>query len=190
MKPLDVKIAIYEAHAAKKIPSSCTAQDVAGIVGCTSRQAGRYMKAMGFRLISKQKCRKDGKKWVMVPSVYERPYSMPTWAQIAKKCRDRGMSVGQTERAIKQALELEIVLERAMDNLILDGVLWDKRGAMTREIRRIMRRMLSEAIPNSDLARELAKALGESADANGQYLLNMAENYMRAATRRANKKGR
>ena len=183
MKPLDVKIAIYEAHVAALIPRKCTALDVADIVGCTSRQAGRYMKQMGFRLISKRKHRSKAGELFREPAVYERPHELPAWAKVAKRCRDQGLSIGQTERAIKQAAELERVLNNAVDSLLADGILLNKRGVLMREIRKVMREMLNEVIP----IRDVARALGERTDSSPAALLNKIEMYKRRATTQSKK---
>ena len=170
---------IKELFVSERYTGRCSAADLAPLVGASVESVGRSMKALGFKLVKRQHVKHVGWRSAIV----EPPRDWPPLFERQRELRRAGLSAGAVTRATDAAADVEDIIKQAVQRLDVSDIPLNQRGMLKRSIKDVIRDVYREATRDSIPRRELARWLGESAEANVAALENRVQGLLRFATR-------
>ena len=185
--PLDRRIAIMDLFDSGEWVGTCTAQDMAQLVGGTSRGIAAAFKDLGFTIARRESSRRvpgkgNRKKTERVPRQYGKPGRWPEAYELRRRLRRMGMSAGAAKEANVVRVP-ERYVEQAIGEVLLNNQDKDaikRRGVYKKSLRKVVNDSMLEVVS----VRELAIRLGEDpVTSTPAGLLGRAEGFKRVATR-------
>ena len=158
----------------------CYARDLAPLLGLTEEAVVQGLRRLGFKVV-----KKAHKKFVhMEPAIWAPPARWPEVLEKQRELHRNGLSTGAVMRATDLSAEVTAIIGKAVKLLDVDDVPLDRRGALKAKIKTVVQEVYRTMEYDSVARQELASWLGESRDANVQYLQSRVEGYVRFASRK------
>ena len=185
--PLDRRIAIMDMFDSEGWHGSCTAIDMAEMVGGTARGMSAAFRDLGFTITRPERLKRvptgNGMKTKVerVLSQYTRPTLWPEFYELRRRLRRMGMSAGSAKHS-----NVTVVPDRYIEQAIGEVLLNNTGDAIKHRgvYKKALRKVVDDGTLDVVSVRELATALGEdSAVMTPAGLLGRAEGLMKVATR-------
>lgn len=171
---------VVDLYDAGRWSGRCYASDLAPLLEASEKAVAHALRRLKFTIVKKSHL-----KFVrMEQAVWRRPYAWPEVFQKQRELRRSGLSTGQVIRATELSAEVVGIIENAVRKLDVAELQLYQRGKMKAKIKEVVQEIYRKATFDHIARQELAGWLGESPDANVQYLQTRVEGYVRFATNR------
>ena len=168
--------AVIELYESGGWTGRCYSRDLTPLLGISEEAIAHALKRLKFTVTKKAFSKTVGH----APAVWRPPVEWPKQLLKQRELRGDGLSTYSTMSATDLLIEeAATLIDDAKLRLFVNDVPVFKRGALKVQLREVIGELFEKATKDLVARQELAGWLGESPDANVQYLQTRVEGYVR-----------